>query len=93
MVRRAIETQKLPEPTRSMRIMQEERIKAAQQLIPRIQRLHKETDAIYENVKYVISAGGWPRVREVAADLTNAAGTLEMELGQVIAKAREMRRN
>ena len=59
-------------------------ISVAQEVIRRLQPIKQETQAIYDRVKYGLSAGGWPRVREIAADLTNGAVALEAELAEII---------
>ena len=59
-------------------------ISVAQEVIQRLQPIKQETQAIYDRVKYGLSAGGWPRVREIAADLTNGAVALEAELAEII---------
>ena len=66
-------------------------IRVAQEVIQRLQPIKQETQAIYDRVKYGLSTGGWPRVREIAADLTNSAGTLEGELAEIIQELRAVR--
>jgi hypothetical protein len=80
------------EEERGIRRTEEARLQSARRLLPEVQRLHRETDWLYDKVKYSLSMGGWPKVREVAADAANALGQLEGELAEIIRATREMRR-
>jgi len=66
-------------------------IRAAQEVVQRLQPVKQETRAIYDRVKYGVAIGRWPRAREIAADLTNAADALEGELAEIIRELRKAR--